>query len=210
MRTRRHCFQRFRLQRTHSRIRACPRGCATVSTLSVKATLLSCVVKVHRNDSLRFIVHKTQVEQQVGYREFVHAVSAMFLLPAWASFSAAFAVSRARYRVSRSLRSRLTLNDARRRYLRFFRNRKQFLTAKQLIKVELEVAQCQFVYVVSAIFLLPVWLETAIGGLFSPAMRVLRCVVASRLAQSATGRQPTTGILLSVQREVNIRLRRSP
>jgi len=41
-------------------------------------------------------------------------------------------------------------------------------------------------------------------------MRALRCVVASRLAQSATGRQPTTGILLSVQREVNIPRHRSP
>jgi len=43
-------------------------------------------------------------------------------------------------------------------------------------------------------------------------MRVLglRCEVASRLAQSATGRQPMTGILLPVQREVNIRRRRSP
>jgi len=48
------------------------------------------------------------------------------------------------------------------------------------------------------------------GGLFSPVMRVLRCVVASRLAQNAMGRQPTTGILLPVQREVNIRRRRSP
>jgi len=50
----------------------------------------------------------------------------------------------------------------------------------------------------------------AVGGLFSPVMRILRCVVASRLAQSATGRQPTTGILLPVRREVDIRHRRSP
>jgi len=35
----------------------------------------------------------------------------------------------------------------------------------------------------------------AVGGLFSPVMRVLRCVGASRLAQNATGRQPTTAIL---------------
>jgi len=54
--------------------------------------------------------------------------------------------------------------------------------------------------------LLPIWPEMAVGGLFSPAMRVLRTyVVASRLA-----RQPTTRILLPVQREVNIRRRRSP
>jgi len=59
-------------------------------------------------------------------------------------------------------------------------------------------------------FLLLVWSETAVGGLFSSVTRVLRCAVASRLARSATGRQPTTGILLSVQREVNIRRRRSP
>jgi len=50
----------------------------------------------------------------------------------------------------------------------------------------------------------------AVGGIFSPLIRALRHVVASRLAQSATGRQPTTGILLPVQREVNIRRRRSP
>ena len=31
----------------------------------------------------------------------------------------------------------------------------------------------------------------AVGGLFSPVMRVLHCVVASRLAQNAVGRQPT-------------------
>ena len=41
-------------------------------------------------------------------------------------------------------------------------------------------------------------------------MRLLRCAVASRLAQSATGGQPMTGILLSVQLEVNIRCRMSP
>jgi len=64
--------------------------------------------------------------------------------------------------------------------------------------------------VVSGIFLLPLWPETAAGGLFSPVVRALRCVVASRLAQSATGRQPTTGILLPVQRQVNIRRCRSP
>ena len=34
--------------------------------------------------------------------------------------------------------------------------------------------------------------------------------LASRLAQSATGRQPTTGILLPVQPQVNFRRRRSP
>ena len=62
----------------------------------------------------------------------------------------------------------------------------------------------------SAIFLLPVWSLTAVGSLFSPVMSVLRCVVASRLAQSAAGRQPTTRILLPVQREVNTRLSRSP
>jgi len=50
----------------------------------------------------------------------------------------------------------------------------------------------------------------AVGGIFSPVKRVLRCVVASRLAQSATGRQPTTGILLPVQQEVNIGRRGSP
>jgi len=50
----------------------------------------------------------------------------------------------------------------------------------------------------------------AVGGLFLPVMRVLRCVVASRLVQCATGRQPTIGILLPVQREVNIRRRGSP
>ena len=33
----------------------------------------------------------------------------------------------------------------------------------------------------------------AVCGLFSPVMRVLRCIIASRLAQSAMGRQPTTG-----------------
>jgi len=47
----------------------------------------------------------------------------------------------------------------------------------------------------------------AVGSLFSPIMRVLRCVVSSRLAQSATERQPTTGILLPVQCEVNIQRR---
>ena len=46
-----------------------------------------------------------------------------------------------------------------------------------------------------------------VGGLFSPVMRVLRCIVASRVA---VGRQTTTGILLPVQREVNIRRRRLP
>jgi len=43
----------------------------------------------------------------------------------------------------------------------------------------------------------------AVGGLFSPVLRVLRCVSASRLAQSATERQPMTGKLLPVQREVS-------
>ena len=55
-----------------------------------------------------------------------------------------------------------------------------------------------------------VWPETAVGGLFSPVVHVLRCVVASSLAQDAMGRQPMTGILLPVQREMNIRRRRSP
>jgi len=59
-------------------------------------------------------------------------------------------------------------------------------------------------------FLSPFWPEMALSGLFSPVMRVLRCLVASRLAKSAMGRQPTTGILLLVQRGVNIRRRRSP
>jgi len=59
-------------------------------------------------------------------------------------------------------------------------------------------------------FLLPVWPEMTVGGLCSPVMRVLRHVVASRLSQSATRRQPTTEILLQVQLEVNIRRRRSP
>jgi len=59
------------------------------------------------------------------------------------------------------------------------------------------------------IFLLPVWPEMAVSGLFSPVIRVLRCIVTSRLAQSATGRQPMTEIILLVQREVNIRRRRS-
>ena len=71
------------------------------------------------------------------------------------------------------------------------------------IEVEQEVGYRKFVYAVSAIFLLPVWPQIAVGGLFSPVLRVLRCVVASRLTQSATGRQPMTGILLPVQREVS-------
>ena len=50
----------------------------------------------------------------------------------------------------------------------------------------------------------------AVSCLFAPVMCALCCVVASRLAQIATGRQLTTGILLPVQREVNIRRRRSP
>ena len=62
----------------------------------------------------------------------------------------------------------------------------------------------------SAIFLLPVWPETAVGGLFLSVMRVLHCVVASRQAQSAAGRRPTTRILLPVQQEVNVRRRWSP
>jgi len=78
------------------------------------------------------------------------------------------------------------------------------------INVELEVGYREFVHAVSAIFLLPVWPEMAVCGLFAPVMRVLRRIVASRLAQSATTRQPTTGVLLPVQREVNIRHRRSP
>ena len=76
------------------------------------------------------------------------------------------------------------------------------------IKVEYEVWIHKFLYAVSAIYLFPVWPEMAVGGLFSPVMRILRYVVASRLAQSAMGRQPTTGILLPVQREVNVLRRR--
>ena len=53
-------------------------------------------------------------------------------------------------------------------------------------------------FVVSAIFLLPFLPEMAVGSLLSSVICVLRCVVASRLAQSAAGRQPTTGILLPV------------
>ena len=60
---------------------------------------------------------------------------------------------------------------------------------------------------VSVTFRLPVWPQMAVGGLFSPVICVLRCVD-SRLGQSATGRQPTTGILLPVQMEVNIQHRR--
>jgi len=81
------------------------------------------------------------------------------------------------------------------------------------IKVEKEVGYREFVYAVSAIFLLPVWPEMAVGlvgGLFSPVMLILRCIIASRLAQSATGRQPTTRILIPVQLEVNIRRPMSP
>jgi len=52
--------------------------------------------------------------------------------------------------------------------------------------------------------------QNCVGGLFLPVMSVLRCVVGSRVAQSAMGRQPTTEILLSVQQEVNIRRHRSP
>jgi len=43
---------------------------------------------------------------------------------------AIFAISCTRYRVSRPLGLRLTLNNTRRRYFRFFRNWKSFLTAK--------------------------------------------------------------------------------
>jgi len=50
----------------------------------------------------------------------------------------------------------------------------------------------------------------AAGGLFSPIICVSRCKVASRLEQSAMGRQLTTEILLPVQREVNIRRSWSP
>ena len=80
---------------------------------------------------------------------------------------------------------------------------------RSTIKVEQEVGYRKFVYAVSAIFLLPVQQKMSLGGLFSPAMCVLRCAVASRLAQSAPDRQPTTGILLLIQRDVNIRRRRS-
>jgi len=41
----------------------------------------------------------------------------------------------------------------------------------------------EFVCAVTAIFLLPVWPKTAVGGLFSPAMCVLRSVVGCRLAE---------------------------
>ena len=78
------------------------------------------------------------------------------------------------------------------------------------IKVKWEVEYRKFAYVVSTTFLPPVWPDMAVGGLFSPVIHALRCVVANRLAQSATGPQPTTGILFMVQREVNIRRRRSP
>jgi len=47
----------------------------------------------------------------------------------------------------------------------------------------------------------PMNTETAVGGLFLQVMRVLCYVVASKLAQSGTGCQPTTGILLPVQRD---------
>jgi len=62
----------------------------------------------------------------------------------------------------------------------------------------------------SVIFLLPVWPQMAVGGLFSPVICVFSCVVDSRLVHSTTGRQPTTGILLLVHLEVNIRRHRSP
>jgi len=39
-----------------------------------------------------------------------------------------------------------------------------------------ETYGCEFKFAVSAIFLLPVGPETAVGGLFSPKKRVLRCV----------------------------------
>jgi len=50
------------------------------------------------------------------------------------------------------------------------------------VKVEQEVGFCEFVYAVFAIFLLPVWPEMAVSGLYSPVMRALRCVVTSRRA----------------------------
>jgi len=74
-------------------------------------------------------------------------------------------------------------------------------TSIYCIKVEQQVGCCDFVYAVSAIFLLPVWPEMAVSGLFLLVACVLRCVVASRLAQSGMGRQPTTGILLSVHQK---------
>ena len=40
------------------------------------------------------------------------------------------------------------------------------------INVELEVGYREFVHAVSAIFLLPVWPETAVSDLFSPVMRL--------------------------------------
>jgi len=48
-----------------------------------------------------------------------------------------------------------------------------------------ETYGCEFKFAVSAIFLFPVWPETAVGGLFFPEQRVLRCVVARRPRQSA-------------------------
>jgi len=68
----------------------------------------------------------------------------------------------------------------------------------------------EFIYAVSAILLLPVWPKMAVDGLFSPVMRVLCCVVDSRLTRSAMECQLTTGIPLPVQWEVNIRRCRSP
>ena len=47
-----------------------------------------------------------------------------------ASYVAVLAISCTRYRVFRPLRSRLTLNDTRRRYFRFCLKRKYLLTAK--------------------------------------------------------------------------------
>ena len=46
----------------------------------------------------------------------------------------------------------------------------------------------RFPHAVSAIFLFPVWPEMVVSGLFSPIMRVLGCVVASRLVQSREGK----------------------
>jgi len=45
-------------------------------------------------------------------------------------------------------------------------------------KVEYEAGYCEFVYAVSAIFLLPVWPETAVGALFSPVNTHIRLTAA--------------------------------
>jgi len=106
------------------------------------------------------------------------------------------------------------LNDARERYFRFYRNGKKFLTArrwqigpyivlKSNRKSGIASSFMRFPpYLI--LYILPVWPEMAVGGPFSPVMRVLRCVLHIKLAQSVTRCQLTTGILLPVQLEVNI------